>query len=43
MQLGRWPYEAGWLQHSNKFVEAMQVIDTEVKKVEASVGKKEGK
>jgi hypothetical protein len=39
LQKGILPYQQGWLRNSERFVEAMQVIDTEVKKVEMSATK----
>jgi len=33
-QLGKTPYGRGWLQESNKFMEAMRVIDQEIQRIE---------
>ena len=35
LQLGILPYQQGWLRESNKFIEAMQVIGNEIRKIEA--------
>ena len=34
MKLNWPPYDGGWLRNSNKFVEAMSVIDSEINKLE---------
>ena len=34
LQKGILPYQAGYMKNSNRYVEAMQVIDCEVKRVE---------
>lgn len=34
MKLGMFPYGNGWLKESNKFVEAIRVIDTETRLLE---------
>lgn len=34
LQLGGWPYSTGWLRNSHKFVEAVSIIDSEIKRLE---------
>jgi len=43
LQLGITPHNCGWMRESNKFIEAMQVIGVEVRKVEAEFRKQEKK
>jgi hypothetical protein len=35
LQLGGWPYSGGWIMNSNKLVEAMSIIDSTRKRLEA--------
>ena len=39
LQLGAWPYAQGWFRNSNKFVEAVSIIDSEIKRLEAKAMK----
>ncbi len=39
LQKGILPYQFGYLKNSNRYVEAMQIIDREVKKLEAETVK----
>jgi hypothetical protein len=35
LQLGILPHQRGWLKESNKFIEAMEIINFETKRIEA--------